>query len=125
MLLLLLQEISIHLKYAFESLLGDEQRNKRSRSRSTSHEEISDCLYSVNEAKSIAELTAKVIKSLVDSDTTLFIVMECPQVTVRPITYVGQKRLTTTSVFFSLGVPVQVLNPDELEGLFSPSHGVD
>ena len=92
MFLNILQEVSIHLKYAYESLLEESgHSNSRSRSKMKKHTSemgASDSLYSKSEAKTIAELSAKIIKSAIDAgdvdgEVILFIVIESPEIIVR------------------------------------------
>ena len=84
----MIQEIALHLKYAYESLLQFETLSNRSRPKSRDLQgpdlESNDSLYSKNEAKSIAEISAKLLKVLVDSDqdVLVFIVMESSETTV-------------------------------------------
>ena len=94
MFLNILQEVSIHLKYGYESLLEESgHNNSRSRSKMKQHTSEmgpSDSLYSKSEAKTIAELSAKIIKSAietgdVDGEVILFIVIESPEIIVRSL----------------------------------------
>ena len=89
------QEISLHLKYAYESLIENTgQSNTRSRSKlkhdEEEHEEI-NALYSKSEAKTIAEVSSTIIKSAIDSDADgdviCFLVMESPETIVSSISY--------------------------------------
>ena len=80
-----LQEISIHLKYAYESLLEESNQNSaRSRQKTKDIKDAAelDALYSKSEAKNIAEISAKIIKSSIESgdgdgEVIFFIVVEC------------------------------------------------
>ena len=82
------QEVAIHLKYAYESLMYYEQHSSnRSRPKvreQTEEFDQNDSLYSKSEAKSIAEISAKYLKIIVESDQDIlfFIILECPQITV-------------------------------------------
>ena len=82
MLLSTVQQIVLHLKYAYESLHESEKR-----ARSSSKAKLStDLIYSKSEAQNVAELSAKLIKSMItDSEVTIFIIMECPELTVSVI----------------------------------------
>lgn len=86
-LLNIMQEISTHLKYGYESLMTHESSHESSerRSRSQGSTDSMECLYSKKEAKSIAEFSAKFIKCAIESDkdVLLFVVLECPMLTVR------------------------------------------
>jgi hypothetical protein len=90
-----MHQVTKHLKYAYETMSWNEG-NKRSRSRggkpsgnssrdkSQKEAESTDPLYSTGEAKTIAELSAKLIKSVIDSgpDVLTFVILECPETTV-------------------------------------------
>ena len=86
-----LQEISIHLKYAYESLLEESNQNSaRSRQKTKDIKDAAelDALYSKSEAKNIAEISAKIIKSSIESgdgEVIFFIVVESPETIVRII----------------------------------------
>ena len=89
----ILQEISIHLKYAYESLLEESNQNSaRSRQKTKDIKDAAelDALYSKSEAKNIAEISAKIIKSSIESgdgdgEVIFFIVVESPETIVRII----------------------------------------
>lgn len=70
-LLNIFHQVSLHLKYAYESLY--EGRSSR--------KDESHSLYSVKEAKIIAEMTAKLVKFAIESEIVFFMVMECSQMT--------------------------------------------
>jgi hypothetical protein len=98
----ILQEISIHLKYAYESLLEESNQNSaRSREKTKDKDAAElDALYSKSEATNIAEISAKIIKSSIESgdgdgEVIFFIVVESPETIVRIIFSVTQHILSS------------------------------
>ena len=69
-LLSIVQQVTLHLRYAYESL---------KRSRSKVQDEL---IYSKSEAQTIAEFSAKWIKSIANPEVIIFIIMECPDLIV-------------------------------------------
>ena len=76
-LIQLLAELSVHLRLAHESLEHEEEDNKES-------VENFDVLYTSSEAKTIVELTANLIKSIIDSkaEVVTFIALRDPAIIV-------------------------------------------
>ena len=76
-----MHEITLHLKYAYEAICYHEG-HKRSREKAKNLEDLP--LYSLLEARTLADLSAKFLKANLDSGTDIktLIVLECSETTV-------------------------------------------
>ena len=76
-----MHEITLHLKYAYEAICYHEG-HKRSRVKAKNLEDLP--LYSLSEARTLADLSAKYLKANLDSGTEIktLIVLECSETTV-------------------------------------------
>ena len=79
-----MHEITLHLKYAYEAICYHEG-HKRSRVKAKNLEDLP--LYSLSEARTLADLSAKYLKANLDSGTEIktLIVLECSETTVSPM----------------------------------------
>ena len=73
----ILHQISLHLKYAYEAIWHHD-------SQKMSQVEDEPTLYSLSEARTLAELSGKLLKACLDSDKEVltFIVLKCTKATV-------------------------------------------
>ena len=101
-LIQLLAELSVHLRLAHESL----EHEKESL-------ENFDVLYTTSEAKTIVELTANVIKSIIDSkaEVVTFIALRDPAIIVNNF---NKNKNDILFKMFTLGMDFKVFNFDEI-----------